>query len=69
MTRDTVLELVENAAEHLIPVIGKALQGLLAGTPPEQVLSQAERQLLADAADKRLDDALAGKPVIPNRGI
>jgi hypothetical protein len=65
MTRDTLLELIEGAAEYVIPVIGKAVQGLLAGKPPEQVLDHAERQLLADAAQQRLDDALAHKPVIP----
>ena len=64
MTRDTVLELIENAAEELIPVIGKALQGLLNGQPPEQVLNHAERQVLADAAQKRIDDALAHKPLV-----
>jgi len=65
MNHAAVLGLIEDAAEVVIPVLGKAIQGLLAGKPPEQVLSQAERQLLADAADKRLDAALAHKPILP----
>jgi len=61
MNRADVIELIENTAEELIPVIGKAIAGLLAGTPPGEVLSVAERTLLADAADKSLDAALASK--------
>lgn len=62
MKRADVLKLVEEATDELIPVIGKAIAGLLNGIPPSEVLSVAERTLLADAADKRLDAALEGKP-------
>ncbi len=69
MTREAVVQLVEGAAEELLPILGNAIQGLLAGKPPEQVLTHAERALLADLADKRLDAALAHKPPFPGTGI
>lgn len=62
MNRSDVIELIGKAAEEVIPIIGRAIEGLLAGKPPAEVLTVAERTLLADAADKRLDAALAGKP-------
>lgn len=69
MTREAIIELLKEAAEELLPVIGKAVQGLMAGKPPEQVLTQAERDVLADQAQKRLDAALHHKPVIPGTGV
>ncbi|HTJ17857.1 MAG TPA: hypothetical protein VL494_13850 [Steroidobacteraceae bacterium] len=69
MTRDAIVELLKDAGEELLPVIGKAIQGLIAGKPPEQVLSQAERDILADQAEKRLDAALHHKPIVPGSGV
>jgi hypothetical protein len=69
VTRDAIVELLKDAGEELLPVIGKAIQGLIAGKPPEQVLSQAERDILADQAEKRLDAALHHKPIVPGSGV
>lgn len=62
MTRDALLKLVENLAEPLVPIAFKALDGLLAGKPPELLLNQAERDALAAAADKAIDEAFGVKP-------
>jgi len=67
MTRDALLELVEKLAEPLVPIVGKAINGLLSGKPLEEVLTRAERDTLAEAADAEIDRAF-GVPHKPNTG-
>lgn len=67
VTREALFGLVEKIAEPLVPIVFKAIDGLLAGKPPEQVLSQAERDALAEAADRAIDEAF-GVPHKPNTG-
>jgi hypothetical protein len=55
---DQVVQELKDEALELVPIAVAALQGLLKGHPPEQVLSHAERQALADYAQRRLDAAL-----------
>lgn len=55
---DVVVRELKEEAVELIPVAVEALIGLRGGQPPEQVLSHASRQALADYAQRRLDAAL-----------
>ena len=62
MTKEAVIAVVEKIAEEaveLLPIAAKALEGLLAGKAPEQVLSQAERATIAKLSQDRFDAALA----------
>lgn len=65
--REVANKLIEEAPE-LIPVAVKALQGLLAGDPPEKVLSHAERELIAQRSQRLFDDALKNAHGKPNTG-
>lgn len=68
VSRALLAKLAEELVEELVPVGISALRGLAQGKPPEAVLSQAERDVLARVGQKRLDDALAGKPPVPGTG-
>lgn len=65
---DAVVQEVKDEAVELIPVALEALKGLLAGHPPERVLSHASREALAIYAQKRLDAALERSAHKPNAG-
>jgi hypothetical protein len=68
MNRPALLELVEKIAEPLVPIVYKAIDGLLRGQRPEDVLTHAEREALAEAADAEIDRAF-GVPHKPNTGV
>lgn len=71
MSRDALVQVVDKIADEaieLIPVAIKALEGLLAGKPPEQVLAHAEREVIARQAQKVFDDALKNAHGRPNTG-
>lgn len=55
---DAVVQEIKEEAVELIPIAFAALKGLLDGQPPERVLARAERDALADYAQRRLDAAL-----------
>ena len=55
---DQVVQELKDEALELVPVAVTALKGLLQGQAPERVLSRAEREALADYAQRRLDAAL-----------
>lgn len=67
VTRDALLELVEKLAEPMVPIVYKAVDGLLRGKPLADVLTRAERDALAEAADAEIDRAF-GVPHRPNTG-
>lgn len=69
ISKDQLLRLVvEEVPETLTGIIFRVVEGLLIGKKPEEVVSHAERELLADYAQKRLDRALGPKPV-PGTGV
>jgi hypothetical protein len=55
---DAAVQELKDEAVELIPVAISAIKGLLQGQPPERVISRAERDALANYAQKRLDQAL-----------
>lgn len=64
ISKEQLLRLVaDEVPESLVGIVFRAIRGLLAGDPPEAILSKAERELLADYAQQRLDRALGKKPV------
>lgn len=71
MTRAGLLELIERIAEPLIPIVGKAISGLLEGKPIEEVLTQAERDALAASADRAIDEifGIDPKKPVPGTGV
>lgn len=65
---DAVVQEVKDEAVELVPVAFEALKGLLAGNPPERVLTRASREALANYAQRRLDAALERSGRKPNTG-
>lgn len=62
ISKERLLRIVaDEVPDTLGDVVLRAIQGLLAGTPPERVVTAADRELLADYAQKRLDRALGNK--------
>lgn len=69
ISKEQLLRLVaDEVPETLMGIVFRVVQGLLAGKEPKDVIGHAERELLADYAQKRLDHALGKRPV-PGTGV
>lgn len=55
-------DILKTLTPELMPIALKSLNALIAGKDARAILTQAERDILAAAAHKALDEALGGKP-------
>lgn len=69
ISKEQLLRLVaDEVPETLAGIIFRAVKGLVEGKEPKDVITAAERDLLADYAQQRLDRALGKRPV-PGSGL
>ena len=58
MSRELLHRVIDELDDVVVPIILHAVRDLLAGNPLDRVLTQAERDTIAEYSQKRFDAAL-----------